>query len=207
MIFPNVIFVILAWALMGGGISGRNLKGALRLRLQNVNKECWTSCRRQAGRCSFCGTGSCCRKGDTRGAGCTGANGCDGNHCCVLPFFLGMYKGESPDQIRGPSDRGHRTQDGVEVMCVTQPGEEYGACWAQCTRISKSICRPKYFRHKESSFIRCKHDGDCFKRHAGYRSCNKQTYDKCCGARDIPYCGWNLKTVTMKPKTVTAPPE
>ena len=53
--------------------------------LQNENKECWNSACLRGGPCSFCGTGSCCRKGWKAGVGCSGVNGCNGYHCCVHP--------------------------------------------------------------------------------------------------------------------------
>jgi len=52
-------------------------------------KLCWSGCFRY-GPCHYCrqlmdGTGSCCRKGRTKGEGCTGFNGCNGDPCCVYP--------------------------------------------------------------------------------------------------------------------------
>ena len=51
--------------------------------VKNIGKGCWGQCGRKSGKCSFCGTGKCCRKG-WRG----GENGCavgEGgwNHACV----------------------------------------------------------------------------------------------------------------------------
>jgi len=53
--------------------------------LRNTGTACWNECGKQQGPCSFCGTGSCCRKGwhDTSN-GCDGSSGIDGRgHVCV----------------------------------------------------------------------------------------------------------------------------
>jgi hypothetical protein len=51
----------------------------------NFGTDCWNQCGGQQGKCSFCGTGMCCRKGwhDT-GNGCDGSLGVQGRgHVCV----------------------------------------------------------------------------------------------------------------------------
>ena len=51
--------------------------------LQNAGKDCWNGCKKEQGKCDWCGAdGWCCRKGWV-------GNGCDGNiggggHQCVL---------------------------------------------------------------------------------------------------------------------------
>jgi len=54
----------------------------LKIALKNENVECWGNCGRKGGPCSFCGGGSCCRKG-WKDAGCILTKGCKSKHCCV----------------------------------------------------------------------------------------------------------------------------
>jgi len=51
--------------------------------LHNENMECGSKCGCNGGPCPFCGSGLCCRKGQNKGWGCNGVNGCSGYHCCV----------------------------------------------------------------------------------------------------------------------------
>eukprot|EP00755_Sulcionema_specki_P020378 Sspe_Gene.71762::Locus_42639_Transcript_1_1_Confidence_1.000_Length_16151::g.71762::m.71762 len=52
--------------------------------LDNAGQACWDACGNSGGQCSFCGTGSCCRK-NYNDPGCDGSRGCDTFHCCVDP--------------------------------------------------------------------------------------------------------------------------
>merc|ERR1719228_154403 len=62
----------------------------------NENVKCWNPCGQKGGSCSFCGyDGACCRQGWTDGAGCTGTNGCNGNHCCVEKKKIGALMNEN----------------------------------------------------------------------------------------------------------------
>ena len=61
----------------------------------NVGIDCWESCGKKQGKCSFCGIdGYCCRKDFTPGNGCDGSSGGINRHVCVqkpsrkLNFFI-----------------------------------------------------------------------------------------------------------------------
>jgi len=59
--------------------------GAWKPAFVNGGKQCWYTCHKKQGKCSWCGTtGYCCRKG-WKGNGCTGAMGVNGRHTCVKP--------------------------------------------------------------------------------------------------------------------------
>merc|ERR1712176_389980 len=49
----------------------------------NKGKECFTGKCKKGGLCSWCGSGSCCRKGWNDGGGGDGQNGCNNRHCCT----------------------------------------------------------------------------------------------------------------------------
>ena len=58
--------------------------------VQNQGKDCWSQCGKTP-RCSFCGSGLCCRKSDwtwwnLSNSECKDGKGGQGNHACV-----GMY--------------------------------------------------------------------------------------------------------------------
>lgn len=47
---------------------------------------CWNRCGKIQGPCTWCGTGSCCKKGHTdKSRGCDGSFGGNGYHACALP--------------------------------------------------------------------------------------------------------------------------
>merc|ERR1712113_84912 len=52
--------------------------------LQNKDKNCWWKCGQKSGKCSWCGSGKCCRKNWNGGEnGCSASEGGDNYHSCV----------------------------------------------------------------------------------------------------------------------------
>jgi len=85
--------------------AGENLR---QKNVMNYKTECWNGgC--YDGTCAFCGDGSCCRKNWRQGKGCSGLNGCDGFHCCVvedsniLPRCVGSMGWGQYQRLRRPA--------------------------------------------------------------------------------------------------------
>ena len=52
--------------------------------IKNTYKVCWWKCNKKQGPCDWCGTGMCCKKGET-GNGCDGTFGGESDHRCSMP--------------------------------------------------------------------------------------------------------------------------
>ena len=53
--------------------------------LENAGRDCWNGCKKQQGKCEWCGfDGYCCRKNFAPGNGCDGSFGGQNRHVCVL---------------------------------------------------------------------------------------------------------------------------
>lgn len=75
--------------------------------LRNENQDCYFQCHEQSGRCSFCGSGKCCRKG-VKQQGCNGEEGGEANHQCIAQKPVLEHAGENCweacDYTSGPCD-------------------------------------------------------------------------------------------------------
>ena len=53
--------------------------------MENAGRDCWNGCKKQQGKCEWCGfDGYCCRKNFAPGNGCDGSFGGQNRHVCVL---------------------------------------------------------------------------------------------------------------------------